>query len=400
LIPQRPIQLSQTLPPLLWDVFCKVIDNHGDLGVCWRLSSQLASLGHQVRLWVDHPEALSWMAPKGHSGVTVMPWQGADDFNLGLLNTLTRAHVWLETFGCGLPDHFVSHGRLSSTPTTHPPVWLNLEYLSAEPYVERSHLLPSPISCGAGQGLTRRFFYPGFTPRTGGLLKEPNLQTKQNRFNRNPWLAHWGIELKPHERVVSLFCYEPVALPQLLGMLSSQGHTGLQTPTRLLVTYGRATMATRAALQAPALPKSMRISPDLQIIYLPALSQTDYDHLLWASDINFVRGEDSWVRALLAGKPMVWQAYPQDDTAHFAKLDAFLDWSDAPMDVRHLHLAWNDLAMGTASPPWHLLDVQGESHQRWLEWVSQVKGRLMTTEDLVTQLLRVVQADVKLTLQP
>ena len=400
MIPQRPLQPTQPLPPLLWDVFCKVIDNHGDLGVCWRLSSQLASLGHQVRLWVDHPEALSWMAPKGHAGVTVMPWQGADDVNLGLLDTLPRAHVWLETFGCGLPDHFVSHGRGLPTPTTHAPVWLNLEYLSAEPYVERSHLLPSPISHGAGQGLTRRFFYPGFTHRTGGLLREPDLLQRQSRFDRLQWLAHWGIELKPHERVVSLFCYEPVALPQLLEVLSGKVHTVMPTPTRLLVTHGRATAATRAALQAPALPKSMRISPYLQIEYLPVLTQNEYDQLLWASDINFVRGEDSWVRALWAGKPMVWQAYPQHDAAHHTKLDAFLDWSDAPADVRQLHQAWNGLAMGTAPPAWHLLYEQHESHQRWLEWMSQVKSRLMASEDLVTRLLRAVQADLKSAPQP
>jgi uncharacterized repeat protein (TIGR03837 family) len=247
--------------------------------------------------------------------------------------------------------------------------------------------------------LTRRFFYPGFTPRTGGLLREPDLLQMQSRFDRLQWLAHWGIELKPQEGVVSLFCYEPVALPQLLEVFG-QGHAGMATPTRLLVTHGRATAATRAALQAPALPKSMRISPYLQIEYLPALTQNEYDQLLWASDINFVRGEDSWVRALWAGKPMVWQAYPQHDAAHHAKLDAFLDWSDAPADVRQLHQAWNGLAMGTAPPAWHLLYEQHESHQRWLEWMSQVKSRLMASEDLVTRLLRAVQADLKSAPQP
>jgi hypothetical protein len=97
---------------------------------------------------------------------------------------------------------------------------------------------------------------------------------------------------------------------------------------------------------------------------------------------------------------MVWQAYPQDDAAHHAKLNAFLDWSDAPSDVRQLHQAWNGLAMGTPPPPWHLLDVQHESHQRWLEWMGQVKSRLMASEDLVTQLLRAVQADLKSASKP
>ena len=50
-------------PAMQWDVFCRVIDNHGDLGVCWRLACHLAALGSAVRLWVDHATDLQWMAP-------------------------------------------------------------------------------------------------------------------------------------------------------------------------------------------------------------------------------------------------------------------------------------------------------------------------------------------------
>jgi hypothetical protein len=38
-----------------------------------------------------------------------------------------------------------------------------------------------------------------------------------------------------------------------------------------------------------------------------------------------VRGEDSFVRAQFAGKPFIWDIYPQDIDAHLKKLDAFLD---------------------------------------------------------------------------
>ena len=55
-----------------WDIFCKVIDNHGDLGVCWRLACGLAAQGETVRLWVDDPSALAWMAHGGCQGVTVI----------------------------------------------------------------------------------------------------------------------------------------------------------------------------------------------------------------------------------------------------------------------------------------------------------------------------------------
>ena len=44
-----------------WDVFVRVIDNYGDVGVCWRLACGLAARGEQVRLWLDDLTALDWM---------------------------------------------------------------------------------------------------------------------------------------------------------------------------------------------------------------------------------------------------------------------------------------------------------------------------------------------------
>ena len=63
----------------LWDIFCTVIDNHGDLGVCWRLTRQLRDAGQRVRLWVDDASALAWMAPTAHQepGIEVRPWADA-----------------------------------------------------------------------------------------------------------------------------------------------------------------------------------------------------------------------------------------------------------------------------------------------------------------------------------
>jgi hypothetical protein len=92
--------------------------------------------------------------------------------------------------------------------------WINLEYLSAEPFVERAHGLPSPVLSGPGRGLVKHFFYPGFTARTGGLLREPSVAAAidPQRFDRADWLADRGC-LDTGERLISLFCYEPAALP-------------------------------------------------------------------------------------------------------------------------------------------------------------------------------------------
>lgn len=357
--------------PTVWDLFCRVIDNHGDLGVCWRLARELAARGQQARLWVDDASALAWMAPQGLRGqvpgVQVRPWR--EPFDAAALAGLPPADVWIEAFGCELPPAFVAHGVRAGTA----PVWINLEYLSAEPYVERMHGLPSPVLQGPAAGWTKWFYYPGFTPRTGGLLREADLPARQAAFDRAAWLAAQGVPWQG-ERLLSLFCYEPPALAALLAQLE----LGPQ-PARLLVTAGRATQAVRAVLEhqnslQPAHDKRGQLS----ISYLPYLDQRGYDELLWASDVNFVRGEDSMVRALWAGRPLVWQPYPQHDGAHHAKLAAWLDWLQAPASLRDFHRAWS----GAPAEPLPPLDEPA-----WRACVRAARARLMQQADLASQLI-------------
>lgn len=299
--------------PMLWDIFCRVIDNHGDLGVCWRLARDLAGRGDAVRLWVDDASALAWMAPERLAAVEVLAWPDGEV-------AAQSGDVVIEAFGCELPPAFVA--RMAARQPA--PRWINLEYLSAEDYVERSHGLASPQFSGPGVGLTKHFFYPGFTPRTGGLLREPDLLDRQAAFDGPAWLAERGWAARPGERVVSLFAYANPALPALLDTLATQ-------PTLLLACPG--------PLQA-----QIRDRPGLRTIALPYLPQDDYDRLLWACDLNFVRGEDSFVRAQWAGKPFVWHIYPQDDNAHHAKLEAFMARAELPSGWREVWRGWNGLA--------------------------------------------------------
>ena len=264
-----------------WDVFCRVVDNFGDIGVCWRLAADLASRGETLRLWVDDATALGWMAPSGAAGVTVVPWRDPAPAH-------EPGDVVIEAFGCDPPASFVARMAARNAP----PVWINLEYLSGETNVERNHRLRSPQLSGPGEGLTKWFFYPGFTPRTGGLLRERDLLQRQRAFDGSAWLRARGVEQRADEIAVSLFCYDNPALPALLDALS-------QRPTLLLVTPGLATQQVREAL-GPTLQHA-----GLRAVTLPLLTQTDYDHLLWACDLNFVRGEDSFVRAQWAGRPFV-----------------------------------------------------------------------------------------------
>ena len=363
---------SLTHPALRWAIFCKVIDNHGDLGVCWRLSHDLASRGHHVDLWVDDAQALRWMAPQGHPGVTVRPWTKPLDLQADVLGD-----VLIEAFGCEPPAEFLAAWAQQARQREHPGVWLNLEYLSAQAYVARNHRLLSPVLSGPAKGLHKHFFYPGFTPQTGGLLREPDLLNRQLAFVRLNWLADLGIVLRPHERLVSLFCYEPEALLPLLSQWAKD-----TTPTRLLITAGRATQAVQAVeLQLQTQQPSWNAAGHLVLHWLPHLTQADYDHLLLSCDLNFVRGEDSLVRALWAGRPFVWQIYPQEDRAHHIKLEAFLDKLEAPASVRRLHLAWN----GIDRPDTVSLDFEALA-----TFAQGARQTLLNQADLTSQLLEFV----------
>ncbi|WP_422846279.1 elongation factor P maturation arginine rhamnosyltransferase EarP [Acidovorax sp. M2(2025)] len=370
--------------PLQWDVFCRVIDNFGDIGVCWRLVAQLAARGQRVRLWVDDASALQWMAPQGCAGVEVRPWYapppGADE---------PRPDVMVEAFGCEIAPEFIAYSASQASargPQQPRPVWINLEYLSAEGYVERTHGLPSPILSGPAAGWTRWFFYPGFTPATGGLLRESDLMARREAFDREAWRADhrtaFGLgEDTPGTRWVSLFCYEPAALPDLLQRCEA-------TPTRLLVAPGRPAAAVRAALPGREedcgqnAPQRLPMQHgQLSISYLPHRPQPAFDEMLWACDFNAVRGEDSLVRALWAGQALVWHIYPQHDNAHHDKLHAFLDWLQAPASLRQFHATWNGL--DTAPLQWPGDATLAE----WTRCIQHARSRLLMQDSLATQLL-------------
>jgi uncharacterized repeat protein (TIGR03837 family) len=355
----------------LWDIFCTVIDNHGDLGVCWRLTRQLLAQGQSVRLWVDDASALSWMAPDAHErpNLEVLAWTAASQSDV--LTRLQPADVWIEAFGCTLPETFVAHFVKRAVATRQQqPAWINLEYLSAEDWVPRMHKMPSPVMSGPAKGWTKTFLYPGFTKDTGGLLRETDLLDRQQRFDRDAWRQKHAPGLAPDGLLISLFCYEPTALPQLLTQLVGTSH-------HLLVTPGRPLAAVQQAWA------SMPVHPNWSA--LPCTDQNGFDEMLWACDLNFVRGEDSLVRALWAGQPFIWHIYPQDDNAHHDKLEAFLEWMQAPESLCKAHRIWNGIETASTPPlDAHTLNI-------WTACAQSARARLLAQDHLCQQLLAFVQ---------
>jgi len=340
---------------MLWDLFCRVIDNHGDLGVSLRLARNLVARGQQVRLWVDDTRALAWMASGPVDRLSIHPWPVGD------WSVPEVGEVIIETFGCELPEAVqarVARGRASGGAAAH---WLNLEYLSAESFALRSHRLPSPVMSGPAKGLSKVFWFPGFVTGSGGLLREAHLQQSQARHDAPRFLASLGVEPLPGERLVSLFCYPHAPLQQLAAALADQ-------PTLLLGCGGSA--------------EGLEPRGRLRIRSLPWLDQDAYDRLLWSCDLNVVRGEDSFVRAQWAGRPMLWHIYHQDDGAHAAKLQAYLDlrWPRARDALQTSWRAWNGLPR--ASAPLHLPAAVWDRPEA-LAW----RQHLLAQSDLCDQLL-------------
>jgi len=124
-----------------WDIFCSVVDNYGDIGVTWRLARQLVA-EHQcaVRLWVDDLRAFEKICPQIDSqqssqfqdGVQVRHWptQWPDE---------VAADVVIAAFACQLPHAYME----AMADRERTPLWLNLDYLSAEEWVGGCHGLPS-----------------------------------------------------------------------------------------------------------------------------------------------------------------------------------------------------------------------------------------------------------------
>lgn len=288
------------------DLFCEVIDNYGDAGVCWRLARALAQAGFSTRLWIDDLVRLQRLRPMLDPA---RDEQGLDGFVLRRWDAplYEGADLVISAFGCRLPDDY-----LASMATHDPrPAWLNLEYLSAEAWVEASHGLPSPHP---RLPLVQHFFFPGFTPHTGGLLRERTLEAERAAFgeaDRRTFLAGLGIDLPADALLVSLFCYPSAPVAALFEAMQHG------PPVVCVVPDGVTPLA-------PAAGQSVTRGA-LTLVGLPFLPPDDYDRLLWSCDLNFVRGEDSAVRAQWACRPFVWQLYPQDERAHVGKLDAFLD---------------------------------------------------------------------------
>ncbi|WP_051919554.1 elongation factor P maturation arginine rhamnosyltransferase EarP [Basilea psittacipulmonis] len=346
------------------DIFCRVIDNYGDIGVCWRLAKDLYQRLSKnqsqhfaqplrlndssdpekpiIRLFVDDLNALKKIVPDysdtQQHGVFVFSWNDAEQ--------LIPATWVIETFACELPTPYLD--KMSG----HTKAWVNLEYLSAESWVESCHLLPSPQA----NGVKKYFFFPGFYSRTGGLIRESDALTdKPLKLASQLGLAERLRDLKAQgKRLFFYFAYTHAPIHSLLESLPKD-----------------------VILLAPQLDA---FHP--QICPIPFVSQSDFDELLQYCGFNFIRGEDSFVRAIWAGKPFLWHIYPQSEQTHIEKLKAWLATTSFDERIQKQFLSWN---IGDN----FVWDDAMYAH--WEKQLTDYRHTLSTQKDLTTQLIECLQ---------
>ncbi len=368
------------------DIFCRVIDNYGDIGVCWRFAKDLHHIlhtyttqkehnkytnksllhtlfhpdthqAHPIRLWVDDLQSFAKIEPalKHYidalprdsnsspictyiKGIEIRHWQAAA-MNAWLHDhqaPLIPAPIVIEAFGTDLDDAFIQAMR------GHTHYWFNLEYLSAEDWVEGFHGQASPQA----NGVPKYFFFPGFTDKTGGLIREEGLITRLDAFSssaKTAWLAH---HISPHvaqayqegARFIHLFCYPSAPFASLVEALCDI-YAIDKRPTVLLLAHGVLPNA-----EDLCYAYRQQSHADIRLVRFAFMPQEQFDYLLQVADINIIRGEDSFVRAIWSGKPFIWHIYEQQEDTHFDKLNAWLNSSPRVHPLTQLQQDWNRYA--------------------------------------------------------
>ena len=294
------------------DVFCEVIDNFGDIGFVYRFSKSLYNKydkNVKIRVILNSTSELGKLNKEikdDHRQVV----QGIEYVTFEYLNNnqneIIPSEVIVESFGCNLPDWYYEKAKSDSS------ILINLEYLSSEDWTIDFHLMESLI--GAPK-LRKYFFMPGLSEKSGGvLLTEQTL----DKVSLSDYSEKLTISFLKNKLIGSIFSYEH----NFTNLLNSLNKLEKES---ILLCLGEKTQASLGNLLCinEEIGYKGKFN-NVHILFLPFVEQEKYDALLPLCDFNFVRGEDSFVRAVLSKKPFLWHIYLQEDMVHLDKMDGFL----------------------------------------------------------------------------
>lgn len=321
-----PVKSNDKQSTPTFDIFCSVIDNFGDAGVCWRFCRELhlALPDSQIRLFCNDFVTLNRIENQLDISLSE---QVLDAITIIHINSLTPqrcasiipADVVIEAFGCELPEAIMPYVN------QHTSLVINLEYLTAEAWAVGYHKTPSPLPTLKPE---KYFYMPGFLPGTGGVLidsgmlkRSASVRASRNEILRSLVIAPFRDQMPLTTSgspvlVGTIFTYET----DFSGLCSALRET---TQPFLIMLCGEKTHHSflETVFGLPIDVSAFTLGASM-VVMVPWLSQTAYEDLLLCADFNIVRGEDSLLRAIQCGVPFLWQAYPQENDRHLEKSDA------------------------------------------------------------------------------
>ena len=279
------------------DIFCEVIDNYGDVGVAYRLARELKRIypNKELRFIINQTEELNLI--KKNDDIIVIDYKDVDEIE-------QPADLVIETFACNIPEIYMDKALKTSK------LMINLEYFSSEDWVDDFHLQESFL----GGNLKKYFFIPGLSEKSGGIILDKEFLDRKNKVqeNREYYLKQFNIDEK-YDLIISVFSYEK-NFDNFLKTLQK-----LDKKVLLLL------LSEKTQKNFIKYFDNNDYYDKIKAVKLPFFTYDKYEKLLALCDINLVRGEDSFVRALLLAKPFLWHIYPQDENAHIIKLESFLE---------------------------------------------------------------------------
>ncbi|WP_448821080.1 elongation factor P maturation arginine rhamnosyltransferase EarP [Cetobacterium sp.] len=302
------------------DIFCEIIDNFGDIGVVYRLAKELKVFYNDcvdIRVILNRVDEFTNMNKKAKNinyqeidGIIYM----TNEYLTKNICTFSPADVIIEAFGCNVLEEYLEKAKIESS------LLINLEYLSGEDWIEEVHLMESPL----GAKKLKKFFYmPGFTDKTGGVIVDSSFLNRKRSVleNKEYYLKKYIPEIDKRYFIGTIFSYEKNFRP-LMDVLLKNGKDNC-----LLILGEKSQISIKSLIEEfniQFLADGIYKYKNILIKFMPFLEQEEYEELINLADYNFVRGEDSFIRALLTGKPFIWHIYLQDEMAHMDKVDGFI----------------------------------------------------------------------------
>ncbi|MDD5455967.1 MAG: elongation factor P maturation arginine rhamnosyltransferase EarP [Candidatus Margulisbacteria bacterium] len=385
------------------DIFCQVVDNYGDAGYSYRLARalKLHRTDRQVRLFINELHTLAQLLPELDVTRAQQNIEGVDiiiinDQLVKRIQHLQFASLIIESLSSPVPEVFRKQVYSQSQ------LIFILEHLTAEPAFEAMHGLSAPT----GYDIPRYLIAQGLTAKSAGILIEANLpETVRAASGKQlKWRQKW---LKPYADILP---FEPETAKT--GSLFSYDHDFssllcvLQKEIETYVLFILGDLSQQVMREALNQEKAIWLRPDaanlgsIYILFPEMFSQQDYDLLLFTMDFNMVRGEDSLARAILSGKPFLWQAYDQGENYQLVKVNALMQVLE---NYAENSLVFKNYAELTRAYNWRFSITHCEQPQENYcyffknfatiqRWLNRLRGDLLAQGGIIPAMERFVES--------